>query len=90
MLARPSSRLVYPAVFPYFAIAFHAVCLDTPSELVDDASLPCCEVTVDDVLSGISHKAEIESQIVDGGNLHGQQLARFEQVVQVSLGVHLV
>jgi hypothetical protein len=37
-----------------------------------------CEVTLLDMLAGIADKSEIESEVVDGGNLHGQQFLCLE------------
>ena len=38
----------------------------------------------------VTHKTQVESKVVDGCNLHGQQLLGFEQVVQVGFRVNAV
>ena len=36
-------------------------------------------------LAGIGHQSQIEGEVMDRGDLHGQQLLRLEQMVQVGL-----
>ena len=52
--------------------------------------LPLHEVALLDMLAGIGDQTQIEGEVMDAGNLHGQQLLRLEQVVQVGLGVDAV
>ena len=48
------------------------------------------QVAGDDVLAGFAYEPEVEGQVVDGGNLHGQQFLCVEQVAQVGTAVHRV
>lgn len=60
------------------------------AQLVDDRCFPTHEVSLLDMVTGIAYQAQVESQIVDAGNLHGEQLAGFEQVVEIGFGVDSV
>ena len=40
------------------------------------------------MLTGIGNQAQIEGEIVDRRNLHGQQLLGFKEVVEIGLGMN--
>lgn len=42
------------------------------------------------MLTGISNQSQVESKVVDRGNLHGKQFLRLEQMMEICLRVYAV
>ena len=79
-----------------FQLEFHAPCvpslflLITDLTIADHAAFPRREISCNDMPTCLFDEPEIERQIVDGGQLQSQHLARFDQVVQIGFAVSRV
>ena len=59
-------------------------------KIVNDPTFPFHEVALQDMLSCITDKSEIEGEVVDAGNLQCEEFLSLEQMVQVGLGIEPV
>ena len=58
--------------------------------MLNDGPFPLHEVSCHDMQTGIRHQSQVEGEIVDRGNLHGQQFLGLEKMVQIGLGMDTV
>jgi hypothetical protein len=64
--------------------------LSSQSKLIYYATFPCHEVTLLYMLTRIADQPEVESKVMDAGYLHGKQLSRLEEMMEVGFGGNTV